>query len=632
MKMGSRTFWKLSGGVAGLLIALAILVAFNVIVANLKLRADLTEEHLYSLSDGTRSILAALDRPVTLKLFFNKSEPQVPVFLKNYARQVEDLLQEYSLASGGRLTLETYDPEPDSDAEEWAQRYGLQGQPLGMAGPNVYFGLVAVSGDVESSIPVLDPRAQQMLEYNVTRMLYRISHPEKPVIGVMSSLPVLGSGQQPFAFPGQPQPERRPPWVAVNELQQDFDVRPVEPDADRIAEDISALLLIHPKELPPQTLFAIDQFVLRGGRLLAFVDPFCIADLEGQQAPSPYGPPQAASNLETLFAAWGVRFDPASVVADPAAATRVRGAGNRIEDSRVWLSLTGANTDPQDIVSAQLDTLLLPFAGSFVDETGEALTFTPLLKSSAAAAPVSAMTAQMGDDAVRREYRQGAVPLTLAARLAGTFTTAFPDGKPAADEAAADAAAPEAAGSALKEGKSAVILVGDVDMLYDRFCVQEINFFGMAAQQPINDNLNLLVNAMEQLGGSVDLIGIRSRGTFNRPFDRVLALEQQARSAWQAREEELEARLRETQEQLSGLQDQKDASQRFILSPAQQQAIERFRQEELRVKQELRDVRRKLRRDVERLGMWVKVVNIALVPTLVVLGGLAYGLRRRRRA
>jgi len=632
VKLGSKTFWKMSGGIIGLLVVLAILIAANVIFGRLRLRADLTEEKLYTLSDGTRRVLANMDRQVALKLFFNSSAPEMPVYLKSYARQVEDLLHEYRLAAGRRITVETYDPEPDSQAEEWAQRYGLEGQQLGIGGPAVYFGLVAVCGDVEAIIPNLDPRAQEMLEYNITRTLYRVTHPTKPVIGVMSSLPVLGSGQQQFPIPGQPRPPQQEAWTALNELRQDFDLRPVEPETDSIGNEISALLLIHPKTLSDRTLYALDQFVLRGGRLLAFVDPLCIADLESQQSPNPYGRPESSSNLERLFKAWGVRFDPAQVVADMSAASRVRAANNRIEESLVWLSLARQHVDAQDIVTAKLETMMLPFAGSFANENAEGLVFTPLLQSSELSGPVSAMSAQFGGDALKREFREGGMRLALAARLTGTFKSAFPEGKPTAEKKEGEAApAADTNATHLAEGKSAVVVVGDVDMIWDRFCVQEMNFFGMAAKQPINDNLNFLANVVEQMSGSADMIGIRSRGTFNRPFDRVLELERQARNAWQAREEELTKKLQETQEQLRGMQDQKDANQRFILTPQQQQAIARFRQDEIKVKQDLKEVRKKLRRDVERLGMWVKVINIAMMPLVVSLGGLAYGLARRRR-
>jgi len=628
---GSKTFWKASGGVAGILILLAILIAANVIVSNLRARVDLTEENLYTLSDGTRNVLNDLERKVTLKLFFSSSDAAVPVQLKSYADQVMDLLQEYRKASGNKVKVEEYDPKPDSDAEEWAQKYGIQGQQLGLMGPVIYFGLVVVAGDAEQLVPALDPRTQQMLEYNLTRTIYRVTHPKKPVIGVMSSLPVLGQAP-PMMMPGQPPPQSQP-WMSFADLRKDYDLREVDPNVNTIGDEISALVLVHPKQLAPKTLFAIDQFVLKGGRLMVFVDPLCIADLESQPQASPYQRPSASSDLPDLFRAWGVGYNAAEVVADMSAATRVRGAGNRVEDSLVWLTLGRAHINRDDILTTQLENVLLPLAGSFTDMTSDDITFTPLMHSSAESGRVNAMSAQFGAEALRREFRKGGTALPMAVRLNGTFKTAFPGGAPE-NPGAAGAEEEEAAeqeSTSLQSGESAVILVADVDMLGNRFCVQEVNFLGMRGHQPINDNLNFLANAIEQVGGSSDLIGIRSRGTFSRPFDRVLALEQKARNAWQTREQELTRSLQETQQQLREMQSQKESSQRFILSPQQQAAIAQFRSRELEIKKELKEVRKNLRRDIEMLGIRVKAINIALMPLLVALGGVGYGLARRKK-
>ncbi len=628
---GSKSFWKASGGVAGILILLAILIAVNVIVSNLRARVDLTEENLCTLSDGTRNVLKQLERKVTLKLFFSSSDPAVPMQLKSYADQVTDLLQEYRKASGNKVKVEQYDPKPDSDAEEWAQKYGIQGQQLGLMGPVIYFGLVVVAGDAEQLVPALSPRTQQMLEYNLTRTIYRVTHPQKPVIGVMSSLPILG-GQQPAMMPGQPPPQSQP-WTSFADLRRDYDLRRVDANADEISDEIGALVLVHPKQLGPKTLFAIDQFVLKGGRLMVFVDPLCVADLENQPQASPYQRPQASSDLPELFQAWGVAYNAANVVADMSATTPVRGAGNRVEESMVWLTLRSSQINRDDILTTQLENVQLPFAGSFNDMTSEEITFTPLMNASTESGSVNAMSAQFGGDALRRQFRKGGAALPLAVRLAGTFKTAFPGGAPKDAETVEEKSPEEATEEAtsLQSGQSAIILVADVDMVADRFCVQEMNFFGMRGHQPINDNLNFLANAVEQVGGSSDLIGIRSRGTFSRPFDRVLALEQRARNDWQAREQELTRSLQETQQQLREMQNQKDSSQRFILSPQQQAAISQFRERELEIKKELKEVRKNLRRDIEMLGIKVKAINIALMPLLVALGGVGYGLARRRK-
>jgi len=635
-KLGSKAFWKASGGLMGMLLLLAALFAVNVIIRGVRLRADLTREGLYTLSPGTKNMLRKLEQPVTLKFFFNSSSPAVPMYLKNHAKQVEDLLQEYRQAGGRRITVEKFDPQPDSDAEEWAQRYGLAGQPINPFGPPVFFGLVAVVGDAEGVIPFFDPRAEGLLEYSITRLIYRASRPEKPVVGVISTLPVLGSSAPPFVMPGQ-RPRQEPPWMAFADLREDYTVRDLSPAPDRIDPDINTLVVIHPKDMPEKAQYAIDQFLLRGGRLLVFVDPMSVADLEASPAQQPFMRPESSSNLEKLFKAWGVTYDPGKVVADMRAITRLRGANNQTEESPVFLSLSTNNLNREDVMTAQLDSLMLPFAGAFACESTKDLAVTPLIRTSAMSGTVPAMTAQFGTAAIRREFKPGPLPLNLAVRLTGKFKTAFPEGKPkeeAADKDGAEAKKDEPqgeAGEGLKEGSGTVILVGDCDMLYNRFCAEETDFFGFKAQRPLNDNLACFANAVEQMAGSSDLIGIRSRGTFARPFTRVQALEENARQEWQAREEELVNKLQEARQQLGQLESQKQQNQRFILSGEQKAAIARFKAEEIRINRELKGVRKSLRSDIEQLGARVKFVNIALVPILVCLVGVAFGVYRKRK-
>jgi ABC-type uncharacterized transport system involved in gliding motility auxiliary subunit len=616
----------------------AILIAANTILGNSRIRVDVTEERLYTLSQGTKSVLKDLDDTVTIKLFFSESSPQMPVYLKTYARQVEDLLNEYRVAAGHNVLVETIDPKPDSDEEEWAQRYGVSGQQVDMFGPPLYFGLAAVCGDVEAVLPSIDPRADDLLEYTITRLIHRVTHPAKPRVGVLSSLPVLGSGAPPYAMPGQPRPPQQPRWLAFRDLEDDYAFEQVDAAAEAIDPGLAALVVIHPKDLPETTLYAIDQYVLGGGHLLALVDPLCVADLESSQGADMFGGGSSGSStLGALFSAWGIGFNPAQVVADWRAASRIRAGENQIEESPVWLSLGNDLLNRDDILTTKLDAVMLPFAGAFQDETGDALTVTPLAASSGSSGLIDARSARFGGDAVRREFKSGSLPLNLAVRVSGTFPTAFPNGKPQAAPAAGDDSKPaeeppaEPADTGLKEGQSAVILVADVDMIVDRFCVEEMNFFGAGAFRPLNDNLSFLANAIEQMAGSTALIGIRSRGRIQRPYTRVLALEERARREWQAREEDLTGKLNDAQRQLSEMQDQKDKSQRFILSKQQKEAIARFRDEEIRIQRQLKDVRKNLRRDIERLGVAVKTVNIALMPALVAMAGIVYYTVRKKR-
>jgi len=631
MKMSERTK-KLTNGIAGLAILAVALVAANVIIGQLRLRVDLTEEKLYRLSDGSRDILQKLETPVTLKLYFSGSSPLVPVPFKNYARRVEDLLREYELASNGRIVLEKYDPKPDSDEADWAQRYGVTGQPLDDAGNQLYMGLVAVMGEKQEALPWLDPRLENVLEYSVTRLITRVASAKKPVVGLLSSLPVMGAPRMPYR---QPPPDAPKAWVAFQDLGQDKEVRSLEPTIKAIPDDLDVLVLVHPRELSQETLYAIDQYVLRGGKVLAFVDPICVSEYEispdtqttGGLRPSDLGP---------LLTGWGVTFDNTKIVADLEAMTSVRGQNGQPDQSPVWLSLRATNFDPNEPLTTHMENLMMPFAGCFEVATNTTLKVTPLIRSSKTSDLADAMTAQFGSEAVRRDFQAGMKELNLAIRLSGTFPSAFPNGRPAAEKKEGEEQTPPADDRphlATGSAEGVVILVGDVDMLYDRFCVQALNFMGgFLGHQPINNNLDFFANVLDQVSGSAALVSIRARGKSERPFDVVVELQKAAQETYLAREKELQAQLDKSQQRLNELQAKKDETQRFILSPEQKAEIDRAQKEVQATKEELKLVRRELRADIERLGVKVKVVNILLVPLLVAAIGIVVYVRRGRPA
>lgn len=621
---------KAIAGLIGGAILVTVLAAVTIIVGNLRLRVDLTEEKLYSLSDGTRQVLKKLDGPVTLNLFFNRSNPNIPMPLKNFAMQVEDLLEEYRIAAKGKVRVVKLDPKPDSDAEEWARKYGIAGQPVEMFGPPIYFGLVAVSGKSEGTLANLDPRTQQMLEYNITRMISNVATPSKPVLGVFSSLPVLGTPRSPYPMPGQPQGQDA--WVAFRDLQQNYDVRPIRSlDTDSIDPAIGTLIVVHPKDLTPKAEYAIDQFVLGGGKVIMFVDPFSFAD-QAATPPQGYQMPRVSSDAPTLLKAWGVGYNSEKVLSDPSVATPMRTGDNRIERNPVVLTYGKDNVAADDILTAQLESVRAACTGILRDETSDDIEARSLIVSSDAAGTVDAMTARRGADAVRRQMMRTGTPQNIALLLKGTFTTAFPDGAPdesADDETEADGK-PEAKPDSLSRGQSVVLIIADADMIFDPLCVEPLNFFGQQAYRPLNDNLAFFANAVESLSGSEDLIGIRSRGTFNRPFVEVDRREAEAVQRWQSKEADLVSKLREAQTQLAQLQAQKDEDQRFILSDQQKEAVAAFRREEFKISKELKQVRKNLRKDIEALGVVIKAINIALMPILVCMVGIGYGLRRRR--
>ena len=612
-----------AGGVAALACVGVIAVSAVALLSAIPLRADLTQGRLYTLSDGSRAVLGKLDTDVALKFYVSSRSPEMPSDMKSYARQVRNLLREYERAAGGRLELEIYDPEPDSDAEEWAQRYGVEPQTVTPFGSPVYFGLVAVSGDREETLGVISRRTESTLEYDITRLVTRVAWPERPVVGVMTSLKgVLGADEDPMTAMRR----RRAPrgWAAFAELAKDYDVRPVETDAESIDPEVKTLVVLHAKDLSAKTLYAIDQFVLRGGRLIACVDPLSVADFVASGANQFGGPGggDGPSTLGALFDAWGVRFEPSSVVCDLAASTALNDGMGGVDENPAFLTLGADNLEKEDVLVTGLSRLLLPFAGSFSFESkAPGLVFEPVASTSTDhSCDIDRMAALGGMSALRGAMKPDGTSRVVAARLSGSFPTAFPSGPDGTN----------AVEGALSSGSGSVLLVGDSDFVSDDFCVRVLQTPFGAMLQPLNDNLSLFSNMIEQFAGREELIGIRTRGASDRPFEKVDALETRALARWQSKEEELRAALEDTQRRLSELERQKSGSERRLLSPEQQSEIAKFRQTQADTRRQLKNVRKELTADIDALGLRVKCLNIALVPALVALFGIIRGIRRRR--
>ena len=614
-----------SKGIVGLVLVGAIAASSVVILANLPLRCDMTAENLYTLSKGSKAVLGQLTEDVTLKYYVSSSSAEMPMALKTYAQQVGNLLKEYERAGGGRLVVEEYDPKPDSDAEEWAQRYGVEPQTGGNPfGQGIYFGVVAVCGDREETLGVLSPRTESTLEYDLTRLVTRVAWPERPVVGVMTSLPDVMGGQM---NPMMMQMGQRPPqgWAAFSELAKDYDVRAVEPDAEKIDDDVKTLVMVHAKNLSDKTLYAIDQFVLRGGKLVACVDPFSIKDMQSsrsQQNPmmgqmGGDGP----STLGKLFDAWGVKFEEGKISCDLEAATKLNNGQGGVESNPAFLSLGTANMDKGDLIVADLTNVMFPFAGAFTFEKKDMdISFEPVITTSKDnSCSTDKMAMQYGG---MKDMVPDGKERILAARLSGTFKTAFPKGPDGTNDVS----------KALVEGKGNVLLFADSDFLADDFCVRMMRTPFGSIPQLINENLTLFSNAMEQFAGREELIGVRSRGASDRPFTVVNELEAEATKKWQAREAAFQEELQQTQQRLSALQKEKKGGERFILSKEQQDEIVKLRKSQAETRKQLKNVRKELTADIDSLGLRLKIINIALVPVLVVLFGLLRGYLRRKRA
>ncbi|MBT3379046.1 MAG: hypothetical protein HN742_38025 [Lentisphaerae bacterium] len=625
----------------GVVAVLVLAIAVNFIASAVNKRADFTEENLYTLSEGTRAILGDLDTPVTLRFYFSKDAAQLPVHLKSYAQRVEDILKEYRVAGRGNIVVEKLNPKPDSDAEDSANLDGVHGQPIGMTGDRVYLGVAINCLDETVALPFLSPDRENLLEYDITRAVYRVMNSEKAVLGIMSALSVMGkqAPQNPMMMQMQQQQQNKPPWVVTSELKRDFDVREVPKDTEEIDGDIDILMLVHASELSDKTLFAIDQFVLRGGKLLAFVDPMSVIERQ-EKPPMPqmqYMPP-GASTLGALFDAWGIEFDTEKVAGDLIYMTRIQREG-RQESMPTVLSLTSKALNADDPVTSQLENLLIVNGGAFSGDGVDGLTKTVLISTSEDSQLIEKFKAQMPGDHIVKDFKPEERRQELAIRLTGTFKTAFPEGKPEDDadkddeddKKGEDEA--EAAPSHLTEsaGEGAVILVGDSDMVHDHFCVRRQQFFGQQIVQPMNDNLSFVQNLAELLSGDNNLISIRSRGTLSRPFEVVLRMKAEAEQRYQEKISALEDELSEVQRKINDLQRKKSDDQKFIVSKEQREQISKFRKKEAESRKKLKDVRKKFRRDIDSLENNLKWANIGLMPFLVGLSGIALAIVKRRR-
>jgi ABC-type uncharacterized transport system involved in gliding motility auxiliary subunit len=615
-----------------------IVVAIYVIAGVVRARFDLTEEKLYTLSAGTKAILQKLDTPVEVRFYCTQDSKEMPVQLKTYADRVEDLLNEYKKHARGNLVVKKLDPKPDSDAEDSANLDGVEGAALNMAADKIYLGLSISQLDSRVAIPFLAPERERLLEYDISRAISRVVSPAKPVVGIMSSLPIMGE-MNPMAM-RMGQMQRQEPWVVVSELKRDFDVRTVEVTAEEIPAEIKVLVVVHPKAITDKTQYALDQFVLRGGKLVAFLDPYSFVDSRSMQGMNPMQAAQIpGSNLEKLLKAWGLNFDSNKVLADMIFKTMINRGDNRPEAAPAVLSLTHEAVDKNDVVTSEIDNALIPFAGAFTGTPIEGLTQTVLIHSSKDSQLVDRFMIDMMGEQTNKDFVSSGKEHALAVRLTGKFKTAFPEGKPKdtaddKDDANKDDAKTETAtGSSLKESTAdgAVILVGDSDFLYDNFAVSIQSFLGQRFIQPRNSNLNLVQNMVEQLAGDSNLISVRSRATMNRPFTLVRRMQNEAEDRYRSKIKDLEQSLQEAQTRLNELQKNKESGQRFILSAEQQQEIKNFQRKEAEVKKELKEVRKNLRQDIDSLENRLKWINIAGMPFLVAISGVSLALIKRKK-
>src|SRR3954467_9796389 len=518
----------------GLVTLALVLVAFNYLISRVPARADLTDGRLYTLSDGTKKILRNLQAPVKVKLYVSQGE-SVPVPLRSFAQRVEDLVREFKSVAGGNLVIERYNPRPDSEEEDAAQLDGIESQQL-VSGEQFYLGATVSQLDRKQTLPAINPQRERLLEYDLVRAIARVGANERPKIGLMAGLPVLGEKFNPFTR------QSSEPWVLSGELKRDFDVKEVPISAKEIDKDINVLLLIHPRDAQPQTEYALDQFVLRGGKLIAFVDPYAYFD----QAPTVPGVPAqpSSSSLPTLFKAWGVEMDPNKVVSDV-----VFGSGGGARYTPTVLSLNRTALSRDDVVTSSIETLLYAFGGAFQVKPTEGIKVTELIRSSPNSMLVENMNATKSGDEATRSFKPSGQAMPLAVRLTGKFKTAFPEGLSVDKK-------PVAGTPALRESSAdnSVILVADVDLLADGAAVDVQDVFGRRIVVPSNGNLALALGMVEQFAAGNDLISLRSRSSSFRPLTVVRELEADAQKQYFGKIQALEDELQKTNAKLQELQ------------------------------------------------------------------------------
>ena len=640
MKFGSKTL--------AIVLLLVGLVLVNYLASSVPVRIDATAESIYSLSGGTKAMLAKIEEPVSIDLYFSKDASGLPIAYKNYAARVQEMLRQYVRASRGKLSLNVINPRPDTPEEEKATASGLTPQVAQQGGEQFFFGLIVTQADQQKTIPAFTPQREQFLEYDLSKLVYSVQQLDKPKLGLLSSLPLQGTSPQEMQMMMMMRRQPQPSQMVMTELEQSFEIVSVEPTATELPSGLDILVVAHPQNLSPKLQFAIDQFLLGGKPVFIAVDPSSQhfkRQSNPQQQMMGQGPQNVSSDLPTLLSAYGIQYDPQKVVGDLENATQVQTGGGGVARYPIWLSLRGKEAFNQvSLPTAQLNSAMFIESGSIAKKEGATVTFTPLVETSAQTGDIASMMLQFAqpDDVAKQITPSG--KKTIAALVTGKFKTAFPDGppkdeKPADDAAKKDEAKKEEpkkeeakAADFLKEskGSSNLFVIADTDWLFDDYSVRKFNFFGQTAAEPFNDNLALAANTIEFLGGSQDLISIRGKGTSLRPFDVVRKMEAAAQKQYQAKLSELDARLQQVQTKLSELQGKKGEGNRLVATPEMTKAIEDFQKQQATMRGERREIRRALREDIDRLENRLLVINLLATPLLVGAFGIWFYRARKK--
>jgi len=601
-------------------------------------RIDLTENGLYTVSQGTRDTLQAIPEPVTLRFYFSEKISVKYAGVRAYGSRIRDLLLRYESISGGKLKLEIIDPEPLTEQEDLAASQGVTGAPT-PAGEKIYFGLVGtnmVSG--REVIPFFLEDREAYLEYDITNLIFKLTREKKPKVGVVSNIPFdAGSGGMMAAMQGQSKP-----FMIYEQLRESFDVQFLEQDFDRIPPDIDVVMIAHPKPLTPTTQYAIDQFVMRGGRALVFLDPWSEisqvgADPSGQ--PLQGSTQSSAASIEPLMKSWGVAVDPGNIIGVRDRAQRVQFSGD-VVDYVAWVSFNAADMDRKDLVTAELTDINLGTVGAIKKREGATTQLLPLIQTTndTMQIPLAKITGNPNPDDLLRDFAKSGERFVVAARIRGPIKSAFPAGVPAqpvTDGQPIKGTIP----AHIKETKAAnIVLVADSDIFNDGFWVQPQELQGQRVAVPVADNAVFVLNTVENLTGTDALISLRSRGTSNRPFVVVNDMRRRAEQQFLRQEQLLQEKLTATQSKLAELEGKRRAQSRpgtahpqELLTAEQEKEMDSFRSELVDTRKALRDVQYKLRRDIDGFGNWLAAINILCIPLMIAGTALVMWVAGRRK-
>lgn len=600
--------WMSAAGTLAILGIILLLAAY--LMRDVNLRLDSTKENLFTLSPATRESIAQMDKNVTIRFYYTRDAARLPINVRQFARRVEEMLSEYATLSNGRIRLQKVNPRPDTDDEDAALLDGIEpqnGTQLGIDG-NVYLGASFRCEGRLVPVPLFLPEREAMLEYDITGALLSVLRPARRSLGLITTLPLFGG---PVEIKGKT--VMRPPWHILGELKKAYEITQLPTNADAIPDEIELLLLIHPKNLNDKTAEAIDRFVQRGGKLLAFLDPLCVAELQSQPRDGKYILPDAASSLAPLLKAWGVTFTESQVVIDTDASATVRLSPNTPPKTFPFiLNLSSDNLLKSDPALAGLSALLFFNSGAFSNSAANGLTLTPLLHSSVHSQFIEPYMTQRNPDDILRDFKSDDAAKILAIRLEGRFPTAFPREKEKG-----------------LSSETTVVLVGDADLLYDPFCGRYIERNGQRTWQPTSHNITFALNMLENLAGERQLSQIRARAILSRPFRKMQELDKEAERNYNAELEKLTAELLKVRQEIREIQQKIPADQQHLISREQREAVARYRQQQAQTNRNIKALRKKMRREITSLENRITLLNIALMPILVIIVGICVAYRRK---